>query len=79
MEAKDHDKGHKLYIGTEEPPDKRLVIVVSDADYERSPHHHGGRHGPDVVEVTDLLTGKRVKIRSADCGAGCRCALALVE
>lgn len=26
------------------------------------------------VETTDLLTGKAVAVRRADCGAGCRCA-----
>lgn len=66
---------HRLWIGTHPDPDKRLRLDVSKDDYNRIPTSGT----PGKVTVTDLRTNRRLIIRDADCGAGCRCALALVR
>jgi hypothetical protein len=61
----------RWWIGTSNDPAKRLQIVVSEADAAKHPPHGDTRR----FVVTDLLTGKRIRIRRADCGLGCQCAL----
>jgi len=61
----------RWWIGTSNDPAKRLQIVVSKADAAKHPPHGDTRR----FVVTDLLTGKRIRIRRADCGLGCQCAL----
>jgi hypothetical protein len=65
----------RWWIGNEPNPDDRLQIVVSASDAKRQPAHGDTR----VFQVTDLLTGKRMRLRRADCGLGCQCALELVR
>ena len=67
----------KLWIGTHPDPDKRSTIEVSKADYERIPER--GSRSRKAVEVTDVTTGKPVKLRRASCGLPhCLCALEFV-
>ncbi len=64
----------RLWIDSEpEPdePDDRLQIVISKADAMKQPE----RGSTKRFVVTDLLTGKRIRLRRADCGLGCQCAL----
>lgn len=65
----------KLWIGTEPEPNDRLIVEVSEEDYERIAAAKGTEH---VVSFTDALTGTKYFVQYADCGASCRCALELV-
>lgn len=51
------------------PSGLRVVLIVSEEDREKVLHR------PDRVTVTDLVTGFQHRLRRADCGAGCRCAV----
>jgi hypothetical protein len=61
----------RWWIGTDSDSEKGLQIVVSAVDAAKYPPHGDTRR----FIVTDLLTGKRIRIRRADCGLGCQCAL----
>lgn len=69
--AKQPDGTVRWWIEHDGPESERPQIVVSAADARRHPAHGDTR----VFQVTDLLTGKRVRLRRADCGLGCQCAL----
>jgi len=46
----------------------RVVLVVSEEDYRKV--------GQTLTyRVTDLMTGMVHRLKEADCGAGCRCAV----
>jgi hypothetical protein len=61
----------RWWVGTQPEPEYRLQIVVSAEDAAKQPE----RGDASVFEVKDKLTGKRVRLRRADCGLGCMCAL----
>ena len=68
----------KLWIGTDEDPDKRLVVEISDEDARMvNKHLYREDTGRVIVEVIELVTEKKYRIRSADCGLSCRCAVEL--
>lgn len=71
--ARDRAKQPEIrwWVGTEPDPDKRLQIVVSAEDAAKQP-----RHGDTTwFTVTDTITGTEMRLRRADCGLGCQCAL----
>ena len=61
----------RWWIGNQPDPADRLQIAVSAKDAMKQPEHGDTRR----FIVTDLLTGKRIRLRRADCGLGCQCAL----
>jgi hypothetical protein len=66
----------KLWIGTEPEPNDRLIVEVTEEDYQRI----AAAKGTDqVVSFNDALTTTFYQVRYVDCGASCRCALELVE
>lgn len=68
------EKTVRLWIGNDPDPEDRQQIVVSQADAARIPP----RGGPSrkVTKVTDLLTGRSMKLRRASCGLpNCYCAV----
>lgn len=66
----------KLFIGTEPEPLDRLIVEVSEFDYERISNAKGTSR---IVKFTDALTGTAYRVRFTDCGASCKCALELVQ
>src|SRR5579863_6705049 len=64
----------RWWVGTDLEPEKRLQVEVSAEDAKKQPPHGV----TTTFEVTDLLTNKQIKLRRADCGLGCQCALELV-
>ena len=66
----------KIWIGNQPNPDDRLKIEVSDSDAARLPLREPT--GRVIVTVRDVNTGKQYRLRSAACGAECRCALEIV-
>lgn len=69
-------KTRMLWIGTEPEPNDRLIVELSEVDYQRVASAKGTER---VVSFSDALTGTRYSVRYADCGASCRCALELVH
>lgn len=65
----------KLYIGTEPEPNDRLIVEVTEEDYLRIAQAKGT---PAIVKFEDALTQTQYRVRYADCGLRCRCALELV-
>ena len=61
----------RWWIGTESDSNERAQIVVSALDAKKHPPHGDTR----TFQVKDQLTKKMVRLRRADCGAGCQCAL----
>jgi hypothetical protein len=61
----------RWWIGTDDDPDKREQIVVTAKDAAKQPN----RGDVTAFTVKNLLTGKHVKLRRADCGLGCQYAL----
>lgn len=53
----------------------RLMLHISKEDAGRIGWR--GHWGP--VEITDLDSGTVLRVRSADCGAGCHCAAEVVK
>jgi hypothetical protein len=63
----------RLWIGTQpDPKDRRQILITLEDQGKRSKDE-------DIFVVTDHLTGERLTIRRGDCGAGCKCALELVD
>lgn len=50
------------------PNGKRVVLIVSDGDHAKV--------GRNRFTVTDLMTNTEHELVRADCGLGCRCAVA---
>jgi hypothetical protein len=66
----------KIWVGTDPEPNDRLILEVSEVDYQRI----AAAKGTDmVISFADSLTHYPYHVRYADCGANCRCALELVE
>ena len=66
----------KLWVGTQSTPGDRLVITVNSEDARRIPRR--GSRSRRIVEVTDIETGTKYRVRRASCGMpGCLCALTL--
>lgn len=63
-----------IYIGNQDDPEDRLKVKVNKADHDRVPPPDG-----EHLTITDQSTGRQLVVRRADCGAGCKCALELVE
>ena len=62
------------YIGTQPDPEDRKQIQVSDEqaeDIDTAFYYLS----EDSILYVDTLDGQSLKLRRADCGAGCRCAL----
>ena len=49
----------------ENDPEGRMLVRLDDP---------GVTYSDEWAEATDLLTGLKVAVRRADCGAGCKCA-----
>lgn len=69
-------KTRKLWIGTQPNPNDRLIVEVSEQDYQRIAAAKGTSA---AISFYDALTGTPYTVRYADCGASCKCALQLVE
>ena len=52
-------------------PFNRVVLIVDDDDFEKVTRNFDGR-----ITVCDLMTDTYHDLVAADCGAGCRCAIA---
>jgi hypothetical protein len=66
-----------LYIGIAPEPDGRTKIEVSQRDYQRI--YAVPRESDEPVSVHDHITSATVRVRHADCGLSCRCALEFVR
>lgn len=66
----------RLYLGSQPDPADRKQIVVSREDEAKIP----GRNQFGVVTVTNLLNGKKIKLKRISCGLpNCGCALGEVK
>jgi hypothetical protein len=61
----------RWYLGTDDNPNNREQVVISAKDAAKRPMNGD----TSTFVVTDLLTRKRIKLRRADCGLGCQCAI----
>lgn len=69
-------KTHKLWIGTQPNPDDRLIIEVSERDYNKVPV----RNAVGTVTIKDVNTKEHYSVRRASCGLrNCNCALELAN
>ena len=60
--------GHAITVNIFAGSRNRVVLIVSEADYAKigaSTH----------FRVTDQMTGMTHRLKEADCGLGCRCAV----
>jgi hypothetical protein len=71
------DELFNVWVGAQIDPEDRLRLKVSAADRASIDELPPGLT-PAVVTVIDLYTGCRFKLRRADCGGGCCCALEVV-
>ena len=62
------------WIGTQDDPDDRKQIRVSD-DVAAEIDSLFSYLSEDSILYVDTLDGQSLRLRRADCGAGCRCAL----
>jgi hypothetical protein len=62
--------GHALTVNVRPSSSARVVLLVSDEDRAKVVRHLEG-----TITVTDLMTGTEHRLKGADCGLGCRCAI----
>ena len=61
--------GHALTVNIFAGSKNRVVLLVSDDDYRKASYPER------QFQVTELMTGMVHKLRPADCGGGCKCAI----
>ena len=59
--------GHAITVTL--PTGNRVILLVSEKDHDKVVKQR-------AFKVTDLMTGQEHALVPADCGSGCRCAIA---